>query len=209
VQFADVTMTTAGTWAGWNQSYASGTMVLNTTAATACVFNGSTWVSWNTPVQESEDQRREREERQRADAERRAREDAERKAAQAKANDRALGLLKSMLTDQQWADYEGRGWFEVRGSRGRRWRIRKGGQSGNVDLMPEQGEVREASFCAHPRDWLPNADAHLAQMLALVADEEEFVRVANVHHGRRPVYALNSGEAPAALRVLGERLPAA
>lgn len=189
VQFASVTMTGGGSaWAGWNQSYASGTIGFTTTTATACISNGATWVSWNTPVQESEDQQREREERARLAAERWAAEDAERKAVQGAANARALELLRSMVSEQQWADYQAKGWFEVRGSRGRRWRIRKSGQSGNVDLMPETGEVREASFCAHPRDWLPNADAHLAQMLALVTDEEEFVRVANVHHGRRPVY---------------------
>jgi hypothetical protein len=190
MQLASVTMTSEGsTWVGWNQAYASGTMGFNTTTATAYISNGATWVSWNTPVQETEDQQREREERQRAEAERFAREDAERRAVREAANARALELLRSMVSEQQWADYQAKGWFEVRGSRGRRWRIRKSGQSGNVDLMPEAGDVREASFCAHPGDWLPNADAHLAQMLALVTDEEEFVRVANVHHGRRPVYA--------------------
>ena len=38
---------------------------------------------------------------------------------------------------------------------------------------------------AHPPDSLPDADAHLAQMLALVTDEEKFLRVANCHY-RRP-----------------------
>jgi hypothetical protein len=37
--------------------------------------------------------------------------------------------------------------------------------------------------------WLPDQDVALAQMLALTTDEAAFVRLANVHRGRRPVLA--------------------
>ena len=42
----------------------------------------------------------------------------------------------------------------------------------------------------HGQGYLPNPDVALAQMLALVTDEEHFVRTANVHRGRRPNLAL-------------------
>jgi hypothetical protein len=93
-------------------------------------------------------------------------------------------VLLSLLTAEQAASYQENGWFEVRGSRGGRWRIRNRGQAGNVDLMPEIGEERDASFCVHPPDGLPDADAHLAQMLALVTDEDRFRQVANCVHRR-------------------------
>jgi hypothetical protein len=51
--------------------------------------------------------------------------------------------------------------------------------------MPEIGEERDMTLCAHPPGHLPDADAHAAQMLALVTDDEAFERTANVHY-RRP-----------------------
>lgn len=101
------------------------------------------------------------------------------------ANDRAEELLLSMLTEEQAASYKVRGWFEVRGSRGGRWRIRNVGQAGNVDLMPEIGDEAEMSFCCHPPDHLPVADAHLAQMLHLVTDEDGFRATANISYRRQ------------------------
>jgi hypothetical protein len=50
--------------------------------------------------------------------------------------------------------------------------------------MPEIGEERESSWCAHPPGGLPDADAHLAQMLHLITDEDGFMRVANRHYQR-------------------------
>jgi hypothetical protein len=95
------------------------------------------------------------------------------------ARSRARVLLLAVLTPEQAADYTERDWFEVRGSHGGRWRIRRNGQAGNVDLMPEGGSEPVASFCAHPPGSLPDADAHLAQLLALVTDEDAFTRVAH------------------------------
>jgi hypothetical protein len=183
-------------WTSWNTSVTSttGSLAYNYGTNTAYVSTGSTWIAWNGSYQETEDQRAERE-RQAAEAnarweEQRAQQargaaarQLEREAAQA----RALGLLRSLLSDGQWASYQENGWFEVRGKSGRRWRVRNRGQAGNVDLMPEIGEERDATYCAHPPGGLPDADAHAAQMLALVTDDEAFLRVANLHWRRRDV----------------------
>jgi hypothetical protein len=181
-------------WAAWNVSVTSttGSLALNYPTGSAWVSDGSSWVTWNTAYQETEDEQAARETREaelRAGWERRRQEQAAEaavlRAEREAANARALELLLSVLTPEQRASYLDEGWFEVRGSRGGRWRIRNRGQSGNVDLMPEIGEERDATYCAHPPGSLPNADAHLAQMLALVTDEEKFVATANVHY-RRP-----------------------
>jgi hypothetical protein len=105
-------------------------------------------------------------------------------AARAKVNSRAQQLLMSLLNDEQARDYREHGWFEVRGSSGGRWRIRNRGQAGNVDLMPEIGNEREASFCCHLPYGHPDADSHVAQMFALVTDEDDFRRTANVSYTR-------------------------
>jgi hypothetical protein len=67
----------------------------------------------------------------------------------------------------------------VRGSAGGRYRIRRHGQAGNVDEMPPEGGHRTASFCIHPYGNFPDADAHVAQYLALVTDEPGFRATAN------------------------------
>jgi hypothetical protein len=183
--------TTDTTWTAWNNNVTSttGSLALNYASGTAYVSTGTQWLSWNTSHTEmTEEQAAAFAEAQRAAEERRAAQEAERAALTAergKASERAVELLLSLLTPEQAASYQEHGWFEVRGSSGRRWRIRNRGQSGNVDLMPEIGDEREMSLCAHPAGWLPDADAHVAQMLALVTDDEAFARTANVHY-RRP-----------------------
>lgn len=188
-------------WASWNITYTgtSGNTLAygansNIAVSSGAQFAVSTpqWTTWNTAYQETEDQRLERE-RQAAEANahreagraERERQEAERRAEREQAEARSLELLRSLLTGEQWASYQDKGWFEVRGKSGRRWRVRNRGQSGNIDLMPEIGEERDATYCAHPPGDLPDADAHAAQMLALVTDDEAFLRVAN-RHWRRP-----------------------
>lgn len=164
-------------WQAWNNT--------TTLAGTGGTYTATweytlTWPAWNTAAEET---REERETREQAAAENRAAAAAreqERIQTREAAKTRALELLSFCLTPAQMTTYREKGWFEVRGSRGRRWRIRARGQSGNVDLMPEIGDERLASYCAHPPGQLPDADAHLAQMLALVDDEDGFERVANV-----------------------------
>lgn len=170
-------------WTTWNNGVATtaGSLAFNYATSTAYVSTGTSWVAWNAGYQETGDQRLEREERERVrQAEWQARyEEQERERARTQA--RALELLRSLLSGEQWENYQDKGWFEVTGSSGRRWRVRNRGQSGNVDLMPETGEEREATYCAHPPGGLPDADAHAAQMLALVTDDEAFLRTANRH----------------------------
>jgi len=152
----------ASTWENWASNATSSTTV--------------TWGLWNETYEETREQAERRKAREREQAAARAAWREERETARARAEE----LLLSLLTDEQAASYTEHGWFEVRGSRGGRWRIRSRGQAGNVDLMPEIGEIRQASYCCHPPGGLPDADAHAAQMLHLVTDEEGFMRTANL-----------------------------
>jgi hypothetical protein len=183
-------------WQSWNQATSPGSVsayywsptwdqwVANATSTSAVT---TTWYGWNQNYQETREQAEQRKEQMRQQVERnRERQralDAEReayRAARQAASARAEELLLSLLTDEQAACYTENGYFEVRGSSGGRWRIRNRGQMGNVDLMPEIGDVRLSSYCCHPPDNLPDADAHAAQMLHLVTDEDGFKRTANV-----------------------------
>ena len=198
----DTTVTYANTtvWPAWQQTGTSAVSITlppsatgatwinwNTTAATTtsgAIYTTGAWNTWNATYEETAEQREARELRAAEFRERAAETAREREAAK----DRALELLSYCLTPDQLASYREKGWFEVTGNRGRRWRIRGRGQSGNVDLMPEIGDEREASYCAHPPGGLPDADAHLAQKLAIETDEDAFEKVANVHY-RRPTRA--------------------
>jgi len=97
---------------------------------------------------------------------------------------RALELLKSLLTPEQWADYTANQAFIVRGSDGVEYEIEHG-TNGNVIARLEDRRVR---YCAHPRLWdsttrtqLPVPDVLAAQVLALKTDAPGFVAVANIH----------------------------
>lgn len=130
------------------------------------------------------------------EAERAARVAAEeqRRIARAHATNRASATLRQFLTPDQWASFERDRTFQVVGSAGGLYRLRYG-VAGNVDWL-EGGGLDDAAgvLCAHPRAvdedgyYLPTPDVLLAQMLALVTDEPGFVRVANVHRGRRPAH---------------------
>lgn len=182
-----------GPWQAWNVQYSTSSLpYLNTTATTILLPQ---WGSWNAQYEETAGLKAARAAQQaaweagRAEREAAAREREaayqRRQAVRAAASSRAAELLLSLLSEQQARSYTEHGWFEVRGSKGGRWRIRNQGQAGNVDLMPEIGNERDATFCCHPPGNLPAADAHLAQMLHLVTDEDGFRRIANVAY-RRP-----------------------
>lgn len=104
------------------------------------------------------------------------------------ARTRARLLLEEFLDDGQKVELERHGRFHVTGSRGRRYCIRTEGQSGNVDLLKEDGSV-QARLCCHPRNYLPEEDAWLMQMIEIRHDEDHFLRTANVHRGALPVAA--------------------
>lgn len=162
-------------WMLWNQAYGHTTSITGTTSIMWHTA-GVTWATWNyqyssrTGVYEAclEETRQTR----------------DRWNIRKQAASKAEELLLSLLSEEQARTYQEHDWFEVRGSRGGRWRIRNRGQSGNVDLMPEIGDEREATYCAHPPGDLPDADAYVAQMLHLVTDEDDFKRTANLHYQR-------------------------
>jgi hypothetical protein len=98
-----------------------------------------------------------------------------RREAEAKA--RAEKLLLGVLTAEQRAELAERGHFYMRTKNGRRYRIDRH-THGNVYLLNDKGE-RVQRYCAQP-DGVPRDDAIAAQKLALDADEESFLRVANM-----------------------------
>jgi len=105
------------------------------------------------------------------------------------ASARARELLFRFLTDEQRESYESALYFETIGSLGTRFRIKRNTMA-NIEILDSTGAM-VAALCAHPRDdseWLPEADKHLGQLLAIQNDEREIMRVANCHRGVRPVY---------------------
>lgn len=178
---AVITNTTSGTgtlylgadqaWANWNA----------TSVVTASFTVTTSWTGWNTAYEETREQREAREARAAEQARLAETARPEREAARVRAEE----LLAAVLSEEQMAEYRTRRSFTLVSSKGRRWRIRAAGQSGNVDLLPDEGEEREATYCAHPPGGLPDADAHLAQALTLITDEDAFLRVANRHYQRR------------------------
>lgn len=172
---ASTTGSSTGTWSAWSQGWSQ--------AGTT-----STWIQWNTSyntgythqaygVSESQEQRTER-------SVALVREASERMwRERAAARERAEELLVALLSPEQEQTWREQDWFTVRGSRtGRTYRIRRG-YAGNVDLLDADGHA-EVTYCAHPPD-VPAEDADIAQMLALVTDEDAFLAVANVTSRRR------------------------
>lgn len=103
------------------------------------------------------------------------------------ANGRALQLLSELLDEAQQASYRLDGFFEIMGSEGTLYRVRRG-TSGNVEWIKPDGTVG-GKLCAHPtmrEQWLPTEDVVIAQMLALTTDERAWLAVANLHAGQRP-----------------------
>lgn len=116
-------------------------------------------------------------------ARRRVRAERRREAEQRRAARRADELLRSILTPEQYAAYHDPAVesFEVVGSDGGRYRIQNRGVMGNVVRLDEAGDVIER-LCVHPQrgEWLPHADVHAAQKLAVEADEADFRARANI-----------------------------
>lgn len=92
---------------------------------------------------------------------------------------RSKKLLKEHLDAEQLAMLMDNDHFHVRCKSGQLYRINNG-RVGNIDVM-ENGS-RKHGLCAHPEDYVPNYDTMLAQKLMLETNEDEFVRIANIHH---------------------------
>lgn len=110
-----------------------------------------------------------------------ARRERERVAAEAafkkqEAAARAEKLLFETLTPQQKEDIAKKGSFYLFTKSGRKYRIDRH-THGNVYLYDEKDRIVR-KLCAQPSG-VPTDDAILAQKLALEADEDSFLRVAN------------------------------
>lgn len=91
----------------------------------------------------------------------------------------ARQLLMRNLSRQQRRQYRANKRFDViGGTTGRRYRIREG-HVGNIDVY--EGERIIHRLCCHIPTDCPTEDIMLAQALHLAANEDEFVRTANVH----------------------------
>jgi hypothetical protein len=151
-------------------------------------------------IERREQLRRERREQwDREHAERREQEQAL-IAERAAANDRARELLLSLLTDDRRREFETRHTITVVGSAGNLFRLETGFHEGNVSWLDEAGGVR-GTMCAHPPRYvddrrLPLLDVIAGQLLAIIADEPAFVRVANRYSGEMPTYPAPESEVP-------------
>lgn len=128
----------------------------------------------------AEELTREQRRRQEEEAQRRrdeaARIEQERRQAAQEAKDRAEALLLRSLSDKQKADLQEKNYFLVEAG-GETYKIKRG-FSGNVKKLDKDGKEIQ-SFCIHPTENIPDADAMLAQKLLLETDHERFLRTAN------------------------------
>ena len=88
---------------------------------------------------------------------------------------RAESLLFTILKPEQVKQYTDHGYFETEVD-DRIYRIKKG-RSGNVFLVKDGKEV--ARYCAHPKDWTPDQDVMISQLLMLKTNEKRFLQTAN------------------------------
>ena len=92
---------------------------------------------------------------------------------------RAEQLLRQYLNREQRREWLQDKQFHVQVG-DRRYRI-KSGRIGNVELVNRDGVVLER-YCCHPVEMVPTGDCVLAQMLMLMYQEDEFLRLANVQY---------------------------
>lgn len=95
---------------------------------------------------------------------------------------RAERLLHAVLTEEQSKAYEETRAFEVkvRDPRSRSFRSFRinHGSAGNVTELDENGRPTY-KYCIHPREYVPDEDTMLAQLMMLQNDIEQFERIAN------------------------------
>jgi hypothetical protein len=174
----------ADPWPHWANSTGGGILYTNNSTATTATMAWSYWVEEHQRLEGLARVMRPRP-RQKTDAEVQAEllaqkrweeEQAAKRMAHHRANRRAEALLRGCLTPEQQHDLETKGCFYVETPGGRRYRIDRG-THGNVKRLDERGSIL-AGYCAQPNG-IPVADSMLAQKLALEADEDGFLRVAN------------------------------
>lgn len=94
---------------------------------------------------------------------------------------RAEQLLWNVLDREQRREWRAHGYFHIQVGP-RRYRIEVRKRVANVKLVDSDGIV--ATYCCHVKDYLPNADNALAQMMMLLHDEVGFLKMANIHYLR-------------------------
>lgn len=163
-------------------STATSNWIVYDTAGTwsAVTWNTAAAANWIAPIQKapaviSRKTRRRLEAEERAQREAIHRATEERRQALFEAQRRARRLLYSALTRDQQRCLEERQYFDLNVN-GRHYRIKQG-THGNVRLV--EGEHETRLYCAQPDD-VPAEDAMLAQKLMLEADEQAFLRIANM-----------------------------
>ena len=97
------------------------------------------------------------------------------------AEQRAKQLLWQTLSREQRREMAEHGWFHIEVGC-RRYRFKKG-RIGNVERVDDNGEVI-TRYCCHPIDMVPDYDTVLSQMMMIIHNEAEFLRVANVRYQR-------------------------
>ena len=102
----------------------------------------------------------------------------ERAVKRVAASSSAEELLLMCLAENQKKAYKERKFFEVT-VKGKVYRIHHG-RSMNIDLLGKDG-APAVRYCAHPGEYVPDADTMLAQFLMLTTDEEKFLKIANKH----------------------------
>ena len=91
---------------------------------------------------------------------------------------RGLNLLRGWLSQEQRAQYDAHGYFEVTGCHtGKRYRIRHGNGANIIEL--DDAAMPITGWCFVPRGPLVAGDVMLAQKIALETDERGTLAVAN------------------------------
>lgn len=161
---------------------------VNRTSYNVTSLSSPAYQEWNERIHETQEERAARERRYARLQIRNAAISRRMKRQRDRADTLAGELLLACLSPEQVLSHLNRGFFDVIGSRGNRFRIHTTspvgansgiGQSGNVVLLDHE-EKHQARYCVHPPDGLPHADAWLAQKLALEADEDTVLAVANL-----------------------------
>ncbi len=162
---------TSGTWNGWCSSGTS------TTSCTTTTWSG--WVNVTYAKQESEAEKEARLEQTRIAAEAQKKRDEERAAKDKIKEEKARQLLAEVLTDEQDAQLDKDGYFDLQNVKtGTRYRINKG-RSRNIQQLDDKTGKPIKTICFHPGEYLHNYDTMVIQKLMLENDEEQVRRVAN------------------------------
>jgi hypothetical protein len=154
--------TTASSWEFNNLSF--------WTSATAGTDNGASWAVRYVPLIAEQEL-----ERLRMHAQRQVEQEL---ARQEEAERRAEALLRRQLNDVQVAEFDRDRCFTVLSRDGQRCYLIRKGHERNIECLDSVGQ-RLHRLCAHPQAYLPDYDHMLAQKLALEADEDAFLRLAN------------------------------